>query len=164
MSEIKLILSLSGTLCLSTSNVKRTCGRFNKLIKDNRTVFRRYFGVDLFPGSLNVYVPVPASLHDDLDAGRPAPAFVIPRSELINMPRYIGDGQAWPCLLRGQKFQAPVPCWIFRRIGSRVSPSVIEILAQNKLRDAYDLQHKDAVIIDFQSPQVSKDDLNNIRE
>jgi hypothetical protein len=76
---------------------------FNELITDNRAVFRHYFGVDLFPGSAE-----PASLQRDLDAGRPPPAFVIPKGELINMPRYIGDGQAWPCRLRGKKFPAPV--------------------------------------------------------
>jgi CTP-dependent riboflavin kinase len=116
---------------------------------DNAAVFRRYFGVDLFPGSLNVDVPEPVSLQRDLDAGSPPPAFVIPKTELINMPAYIGDGQAWPCILRGEKFPAPVSCWIFRRIGSKVPPGVIELVAQDKLRDAYGLQHRDAIAIDL---------------
>jgi CTP-dependent riboflavin kinase len=149
MNEAKPILSLAGTLRLSTSDTKRTAGRFNELITDNCAVFKRYFGIDLFPGSLNIDVPEPASLQRDLDAGRPAPAFVISKSELINMPGYIGDGQAWPCVLRGEKFLAPVSCWIFRRIGSRVPRGVIEIVAQIKLRSAYDLQHGDLVRIDF---------------
>jgi len=149
MKETKPTLSLAGTLRLSTSDAKRTVGRFNELITDNSAVFRRYFGVDLFPGSLNIDVPAPASLQRDLDAGRPPPAFVIPKSELINMPAYIGDGQAWFCILRGEKFLVPLPCWVFRRIGSRVLPGIIEILAQGKLRDAYGLQHGDPVTIAF---------------
>ncbi len=162
MNETKLILSLAGTLRLSTPDAKRTVGRFNELITDNSAVFRRYFGVDLFPGSLNIDVPVPASLHRDLDAGRPPRAFVIPKSELINIPAYIGDGQAWPCILRGEKFPAQVPCWVFRRIGSRVLPGAIEILAQNKLRDVYGLQHGEPVTIEFPLPQA-RDDLSDRR-
>jgi CTP-dependent riboflavin kinase len=157
MDKTQPILRLVGTLRLSTPDAKRTVGRFNELITDNSAVFRRYFGVDLFPGSLNVDVPTPASLQRDLDGGRPPPAFIIPKGELINMPRYIGDGQAWPCLLCGETFQAPVPCWIFRRIGSRVSPGVIEILAQHMLRDAYALQHGEAVTIDLIAPQAISD-------
>jgi len=158
MHESKPVCSLTGTLRLSTRDSRRTVGRFNELIADNCAVFRRYFGVDLFPGSLNVDVPKPASLQQALDAGRPQPAFVIPRGELINMPRYIGDGQAWPCLLHGEKFPTPVQCWVFRRIGSRVAHGVIEIVAQHKLRDVFDLQHGDAVMIDFLSSQASIDD------
>jgi len=157
MDKTKPILSLAGTLRLSTPDAKRTVGRFNELITDNSAVFRRYFGVELFPGSLNVDVSTPASLHRDLDAGRPPPAFIIQKGELINMPRYIGDGQAWPCLLRGERFSEPVPCWIFRRIGSRVSPGIIEILAQHKLRDVYALQNGDAVTIDLVAPQASSE-------
>ncbi len=150
--ETKPLLSLTGALRFSTPDAKRTAGQFNELITENSAVFRRYFGVDLFPGSLNIDVSAPTSLQRDLDAGTPQPAFVIPKSELINMLDYIGDGQAWSCLLRGQKFPAPVSCWVFRRIGSRVPPGVVEILAQNKLRDVYNLQHGDAVTIDFLPP------------
>jgi CTP-dependent riboflavin kinase len=128
-------------------------GRFSELITDNSAVFGRYFGIDLFPGSLNVDVPAPASLQRDLDTGKPPPVFVIPKNELINMPHYIGDGQAWLCLLSGKKFPASVPCWIFRRIGSRVPPGVIEIVAQHKLREAYGLQHGDAVTLDIMQRQ-----------
>ena len=158
MNEYKPTLSLAGTLRLSTPGEKRTGGRFNELITDNSAVFRRYFGADLFPGSLNIDVPAPDSLQSDLDAGRPSPDFVIPKGELINMPKYIGDGQAWPCLLRGENFPAPVSCWVFRRIGSRVSHGVIEVLAAQKLRDVYGLRHGDAVIIDFMPPQANEDD------
>jgi CTP-dependent riboflavin kinase len=154
MNETRPILSLAGTFRLSTPDAKRTVGRFNKLIPDNCVVFRHHFGVDLFPGSLNIDVPAPASLQRDLDAGRPPPAFVIPKSELINMPAYIGDGQAWRCILHGEKFPTPVQCWVFRRIGSRVSPGIIEVLAQDKLRDVYGLQHGDPVTIDFLPPQA----------
>lgn len=158
MNECKPILSLAGTLRLSTPDVNRTVGRFNQLITENGLVFKRYFGVDLFPGSLNIDVPAPDSLQSDLDTGRPPPAFVIPKGELINMPAYIGNGQAWPCILHGEKISGSVSCWVFRRIGSRVPPGVIEIVAQDKLRDVYDLQHGDAVAIDFLSPQACSGD------
>jgi CTP-dependent riboflavin kinase len=148
------ILVLSGTLRLSEPGAKRTVGRFNTLVTDNAAVFRSYFGVDLFPGSLNVDVSAPVSLQRDLDAGNPPPAFVIPKTELINMPAYIGDGQAWPCILRGEKFPAPVSCWILRRIGSRVAPGVIEIVAQDKLRDLYSLRHGDAITMELVARQT----------
>jgi hypothetical protein len=106
-------LILSGTLRLFTSDVKRTAEGFSKLINDNAAVFRRYFGVDLYPGSLNIDVPEPVTLQRDRDSGKPPASFVIPRTELINMPDYIGDGQVWPCILRGEKFPTPVSCWIF---------------------------------------------------
>lgn len=60
-------------------------------------------------------------------------------------------------------FPAPVPCWVFRRIDSRVLPGVIEVVAHHKLRDVYDLQNGDAVIIDILPPQASKDDLSDMR-
>ncbi len=91
MGGTETILSLNGTLRFSTKNAKHTCGRFNELITENSNVFKRYFGVDLFPGSLNVDVPQPTSLQQDLDAAKPEPAIVIPKGELINMPDYIGD-------------------------------------------------------------------------
>lgn len=140
---------LPGTVRLSTPDTKRTSGGFSKLVNDNSEVFRRYFGVDLFPGSLNIDVPEPKSLQQDLDAGVPAPAFVIPKTELVNMPAYIGDGQSWPCILSGDRFPEPVSCWMFRRIGSRVPQGVIELLAQDKLRDTYSLEHGDAVTIEL---------------
>ena len=145
-----LVLTLLGTLRLSDFGGHRTAGMF-----DNRAVFRHYFGVDLFAGSLNVDVPRPPSLQMDLDAGVPPPAFVIPRAELINMPPYIGDGQAWECNLKGDKFPVPIQCWVFRRKGSRVPAGVIEIVAEKPLREPYCLQHADSVSIELFSPAAA---------
>ena len=142
-------MRLSGTLRLSDTE-KRTVGHFNILISDNAEVFRRYFGVEIFPGSLNVDIADPPSLQADLDAGRPAPSIIIPRRELVNMPAYLGNGQAWPCKLAGPKFHKPVMCWVFRRIGSRVLPGVIEIIAPPpKRRETYNLHHGDPVTIEL---------------
>lgn len=146
---------LNGTLRLSDPGVKRTNGNFNKLIRENAAVFRRYFGVDLFHGSLNVDVLQPPSLQADLDGGRPSPAFVIPRTELVGMPPYIGDGQAWPCVLTGARFPQPINCWVFRRMGSRVPRGVIEIVAAGEaLRSTYGLQHADKVVLDLLAPHA----------
>lgn len=95
---------LSGTLRLSEDGTQRTVGRFNELVAENRAVFSAYFGVDLFPGSLNVDVLEPESLHRDLDAGNPPPAFVIPRAELINMPGALPQE-----LIAGQEHGVLVP-------------------------------------------------------
>ena len=46
-------------------------------------------------------------------------------------------------VLRG--FRAPVSCWVFRRIGSRVPPGVIEVLAAENLTQKFGLAHKDPV-------------------
>lgn len=97
-------LVLSGTLRLSDHGKRRTAGRFNELIRDNAQVFYKYFRVELFPGSLNVDIQQPSSLQTDLDAGKPTPSIIIPKTELINMPTYIGDGQAWPCNLKAVRF------------------------------------------------------------
>ena len=70
------------------------------------------------------------------------------------MPVHIGDGQARSCNLGGRRFPALVPCWVFRRIGFRVSLGIIEILAQYKLRDVYSLRHEDPVTIDFLPPKA----------
>jgi CTP-dependent riboflavin kinase len=163
MTAAAPVLILQGSIRLSTEGVPRTAGRFNELINDNADVFRRYFGVNLFPGSLNIDVPGPASLQRDLDAGKLLPALVIPKTELINMPPYIGNGQAWVCRLSGQRFSNPVSCWVFRRIGSRVPPGVIEIVAPNKLRDVYGLQHGDKVTLDIYSRRRSQGSPVNVR-
>jgi len=148
-------LILAGTLRLSGERMRRTAGLFSRLIRDNTEVFSRHFGVELFPGSLSVDVQQPPSLQTDFDAGKPTPSIIIPKGELINMPSYIGDGQAWPSKLRGVKFPAPARCWIFRRIGSRVSAGVIELVAEQGLRQPYGLQHGDAVSIEvFSSERV----------
>jgi CTP-dependent riboflavin kinase len=141
-------MTLNGTLRLSDETGRRTVGKFNELIIDNRETFRRHFHVDLFAGSLNIDVPYPPSLQGDLDAGRPRPTIVIRRNELIHMPDYIGDGQAWGCDLKCAKFPTTIGCWIFRRIGSRVPPGVIEIVACSPLVEPFKLKNGDQVMID----------------
>jgi CTP-dependent riboflavin kinase len=69
------------------------------------------------------------------------------------MPGYIGDGQAWACHLRGEKFPQAIECWVFRRIGSQAPASVIEIVASEPLRAPYNLQHGDPVVIEIFSPE-----------
>ena len=128
---------------------KKTVGKFRDLINENRDVFRKHFGVDLFPGSLNVDVPEPRTLQDDLGLGKYRPALVIPRSELKGMPAYIGDGQALRCKLQSTKMTGPVDCWIFRRIGSRVRKAVIEIVAEEALADTFGLRDGDSVTLRF---------------
>ena len=141
-------LDLNGTLRLFDETGKRTAGCFSRLINENAAVFEHYFGVKLFPGSLNIDVPYPSSLQRDLDAGRPSPCIVIPKRELINMPTHIGDGQVWPCDLNGSRFSIPINCWIFRRKGSQVPAGVIEILSREPLREPYELKHGDPVTIE----------------
>ena len=149
--HVECVVTLHGRLRLSDENVRRTAGTFSKLINDNAKVFERYFGAQLFPGSLNVDVLDKPSLQQDLDAGRPLPTIRIPKTELINMPAYIGDGQAWPCRLRGDKFPRPINCWVFRRIGSKVPHGVLEIVAAEPLRAPYNLQHGDSVVMELLS-------------
>jgi CTP-dependent riboflavin kinase len=141
---------LSGKLRLSDGSGKRTAGGFSKLIIDNRAVFQTFFGTDLFPGSLNVDVPTPVTLQADLDSGKYTPSIVVPKSRLINMPAYVGDGQAWPAFLHHAGFSEPMKCWVFRRVGSRVPKGVIELIAPPpSLRLTYRLQHGDPVSIDM---------------
>ena len=141
---------MKGMLRISEpSGVRRTAGGFGKLILENAPVFESHFGAALFPGSLNVDVPDPPTLQQDLDARRPPPDFVIPRGELIGMPDYIGDGQAWRCMLDGEKFSEPIDCWVFRRIGSRVPLGGLEIVAPEGLVDKHGLRDGDPVTIKF---------------
>ena len=121
-------MNLKGSL-----NLLGTAGKFSILINENRQVFKKYFGVDLYPGSVNVYVNDPGTLQADMDKGVYLPDFVIPRTELVDMPDYIGDGQAWACILSCNKLETPINCWVFRRIGSRVPKGVIELVAQDRL-------------------------------
>ena len=115
-------------------------------------MFRRYFNVDLYLGSLNIYVAAPSSLQIDLDAGQPPPTIVIPHRELMGMPDYLGDGQAWPCSLRCSSMPSPVECWVFRRIGSRVPSGVIELVASFPgLVDTYRLHDGDPALIRLMS-------------
>ncbi len=138
-------IRLSGTIRQSERGDRRTAGGFGKLIEDNRAVFRKYFGVELFAGSLNIDVSEPAALQEDLDQGKHQPEFVIPKAELFGMPGYIGDAQAWRAALVTQKSSTPIVCWIFRRIGSRVPRGVIEVLAAEKLTTRYGFVHGEAV-------------------
>ncbi len=141
-------LILSGALRLSEPGGQRkTAGQFSKLINENASVFLRYFRTALFPGSLNVDVPEPQDLQQQLDNGRPRPSFVIPRAELVGMPDYIGDGQAWACVLECSKIPEPFACWVFRRIGSRVPYGVIEVVAPEPLVPTYGLNDGDPVML-----------------
>ncbi len=129
-------------------NLRNTVGKFNLLINNNKEVFRRYFQVYLFPGSLNVKIETPADLQQNLDKGVFPPQFVIPRNELVGMPDYIGDGQAWPCRLSCIKFNKPIDCWVFRRIGSRVPRRIIELVAEQELVKPFALQDGDLVTLE----------------
>lgn len=132
---------------------KKTVGKFSGFITKNADVFRKHFGVDLFPGSLNVYVPDPQSLQNDLDQRVCRPAFIIPRSELRCMPPYIGDGQAWACKLTSTKTMESVECWIFRRVGSRVPKGIIEVVARESFAKIYGLRDGDTVTLTlFEGP------------
>ncbi len=141
---------LGGSVRLSEPGVRRTAGMFSKLILDNRDVFRRYFGVELYPGSLNVDVQIPG-IHTRLDTGRPTPAFVIPRNELVGMPGYLGNGQAWHCDLVVEESGRQLGLWLFRRIGSRVPQTVLELLSPLKLVDELALKHQTRVTLTIHS-------------
>lgn len=136
----------SGTLMITEpGGPKHTVGAFSVLINQNVAVFDQYFGAPLYPGSLNVKVLKPASLQEDFDNGVYEPGLRIPQNELVGMPPYIGDGLAWRCVLGVQMTGQKVDCWIFRRIGSRVSHGVIEVVATEGLVGTYGLKHDDPV-------------------
>jgi CTP-dependent riboflavin kinase len=50
-------------------NLIHTVGKFRLLINENKKVFHKYFGVHLFPGSLNIKIDKPENLHQELDKG-----------------------------------------------------------------------------------------------
>jgi len=83
-------------------------GRFAAWMQANGAVLREHFGVELFRGSLNIYVPDPPLLQMDLDAGKPTPSIVISHSDLTAMAPGLGDAQAWKCELRGEKLPVAV--------------------------------------------------------
>jgi CTP-dependent riboflavin kinase len=142
-----LVRYIGGKVVLSEpGKPRRTAGQFSTLILENQDVFREYFGVDLYPGSLNVDVGF-VGLHEELDRGQPKPSFAIPRSELIGMPGYLGDGQAWRCDLLVNETQQEHACWLFRRIGSSVPPSHIEILSPLGLVEEFALRHGTPVTV-----------------
>lgn len=118
----------------------RTCGKFSEFVKDNAAVFRRYFGADLFPGSLNIDTGPTRALQEQLDRGNPRPSFVIPRAEMGGkwMPNRLGNGQAWACTLHTTG-APPISCWVFRRIKSGVPPGVLEIVATVEIVRPYKL-------------------------
>jgi CTP-dependent riboflavin kinase len=146
---MRSVMTLRGTLELSDPKTKRTLGGFAQFVTANESKLRQFFGFPLFPGSLNVHVPDPPSLQQDLDAGRPTPLFVISRDELEGMPVYVGDGQAWACNLHCEKFPESIGCWIFRRIRSGVPRGILEIVAVEPLVGPYKLQHQDPVTIEI---------------
>lgn len=134
-----------------TGGPKVTAGGFSKLINDNEQVFREFFKVPLFPGSLNISIDPPASdsLRNDLDNGKYAPQLVIPKEQLVGMPPYIGDGQAWRCNLLSDKLPKDIEAWIFRRIDSRVPHEVIEIVSPSRLVSTFGLRHEDPVLVEL---------------
>lgn len=130
------------------------CGKFSVLIHENENVFGKYFGVKIFPGSLNVRVEGLEDLPERLDQGSPKPDFTISKEELINMPEYIGDGQAWKCILQIIRTSDQIKCWVFRRVGSRVRRGIIEVVSELCLVRRYGLKHWDEVIIEILNEMV----------
>ncbi len=130
-------------------NLIYTVGKFKILINENKDIFLKYFGVVLFPGSLNIKIDKPENLLHELDRGNPQPSFVIPKTELVGMPEYIGNGQAWGSVLSCEKFPVPIKCWIFRRIGSRVPEGIIEIVSEQELVKPYALEDGDKMRIEL---------------
>jgi CTP-dependent riboflavin kinase len=107
---------------------------------ENHKTLRKYFGADLFPGSLNVDIDS-VSLHQQLDRGEPKPAFRIPRQELRLMSPYLGDAQAWRVSLSAARIAPPHDCWVFRRIGSMVPANVLEILSTVSIVTTFGVRH-----------------------
>lgn len=130
-------------------NLIHTVGKFKILINENKEVFYRYFGVYLFSGSVNIKVENPPNVQDNLDKRIPPPDFIIPRNELVGMPGYIGNGQAWSCKLKCNKFGKDIDCWIFRRVGSRVPKGIIEIVSNIELVKPYGLVDGDDILIEL---------------
>lgn len=130
-------------------NLIHTVGKFKMLINENKEAFYKYFGVYLFPGSLNIKIENPPNLQDNLDKRIPSPDFIIPRNELIGMPDYIGNGQAWACRLRCEKFKKDIDCWVFRRVGSRVPKGIIEVVSNLELVKPYGLVDGDDILIEL---------------
>jgi CTP-dependent riboflavin kinase len=119
-------------------------------MSENHETLRKYFNADLFPGSLNVDIdPTVGSLHKQLDRGEPQPAFRIPRQELRAMSPYLGDAQAWRVSLSTARMTALHECWVFRRIGSKVPPNVLEILSIVPIVKTFGVQHGEALELMF---------------
>lgn len=136
-------MTLSGRFRLTEADgPQRTCGKFAAWMAENQVTLNKYFGADLFPGSLNVDIDsAGASLHQQLDSGDPQPAFTVPRRELQAMSPYLGDGQAWRVSLSAARIAPPHECWVLRRIGSKVPPNVLEILSTVAIVKTFGVQH-----------------------
>jgi len=124
-------------------------GKFNQLIKDNKDVFFEYFKCDIYPGSINIFLEDNLGLWQELDKGIPTPDIIIPKEKLINMPVYLGNGQAWKCKLISEKWKEIDNCWVFRRINSKVQRGVLEIISPLELNKPYNLQQDEEVTLIF---------------
>jgi CTP-dependent riboflavin kinase len=135
-------LTLRGRFRISEpGQPRRTSGEFANWVNGNRTTLRQYFGVDLFPGSLNVEIgDGPADFQQSLDRGHPTPAFVIPRGELKLMALYLGDGRAWRATLTSARLSEH-SCWVFRRVRSQVPAHVIEVVSELPLVATFGLRN-----------------------
>lgn len=104
----------------------------------------------LYPGSLNIRVsayPSDSEGHalinrvEELDQGRFAPTFEIPRQSISNnqlgprpgLPRG-GDAQVWRAELLIESDGRVICCWVLRRFGSTVGEQ-LELVADRRLRD-----------------------------
>ena len=136
-------IQLSGRFLLTEpGQPRRTCGKFSGWMRENQATLKKYFEVDLFPGSLNVQITSTLeNLHQELDLGHLKPAFVIPQHELRAMATGLGDGQAWRARLSAELVPHPHDCWIFRRVGSRVPRNVVEVLSVLPIVKTFGVRH-----------------------
>jgi CTP-dependent riboflavin kinase len=134
-------MTLRGRFRISEEGApRRTCGKFAAWMAENQETFWKYFGADLFPGSLNVDIDSTAgSLHQQLDSGEPQPTFTIPRQEL--RASSLGDAQAWRVSLSAARITTPHECWVFRRIGSKVPANVLEIVSTVAIVTTFGVRH-----------------------
>jgi aspartate aminotransferase-like enzyme len=49
-----------------------TSGKFTKFMNQRKELLKKYFGVDLFPGSLNVHFEAMVGSRDELDKKNPS--------------------------------------------------------------------------------------------
>ena len=131
---------LRGTFRLSEPNGPQlTAGGFAEFMRRNSEVLRRYFGCDLFNGSLNVTIDSPHNLHTRFDNRWVTPTFTIPRDDLRANTR--GDAQVWRVELSADKIPGVHTCWLMRRIGSGVPPNVLELVSPVGLVATYGLRN-----------------------
>jgi hypothetical protein len=57
------------------------------------------------------------------------------------MSSYLGDAQVWRVSLSAARISPPHQCWVFRRIGSKVPPNVLEILSTVAIVKTFGVQH-----------------------